>query len=261
MKRRWIALALLLAVLATAAWAQSIVQDGQTTTRQSSSLGGHIVRTDSTQDANTGDGNGNVYVREAYPDAGRLWKYQSIIQSTLYPTYARISTSVLKGPQADSSLAKDMLGANRMALALSYTLRDSTSMALLGIQVRTHLTDNTDSVSTFIWPGWGTSTDITGAIKDSSCSSIDPLAGVNSAGIFMGDTVNALIGERPVWLHQTNVQRYRWIPLMSQRGEWLAAPYVSVRVRIIRLYGTSGVARTGTTAPSTVVNLDLVGWR
>lgn len=267
--RTWLALLALVALIGAAiAWAESQTQDGQSTRGvQQSSLGGHLYRSDSSQWSNSGDGAGNLYTTEANPDRTFLKKYQSIIQQTLYPTYARISSSVLKGPQADSSSARDMLGANHSALAISYTLDDSTSSALLGIEVRGHLTQNTDSVSTFFWRAWGPRNSINVAqgsaatIRDTLGAIIGPGMGLASGGSFMADTVNALISERPIWLAQTNTHRYIWMPLQDENGAWFAAPYMSIRARLIRVYGASGVAYVGTQAPATVLNVDLVGWR
>lgn len=260
--RRWIALALVGLAWANVGWAQSVVQDGQSTRGvQQSTLGGHMVRSDSTQDANTGDGSGNQYTAEAYPDRTFLKKYQSIIQSTLYHTYSRISTGVLKGPQADSSSAKDVLGAKHLGLAISYTLDDSTRAALLLIEVRGHLTQNTDSVNTFPWTAWGAHKEV---YPTAIAAVIDTVGSMPTDNTFVSthvDTVNAGPTERPVWLSQTGPFRYKWVNLVNpDTGEWFSAPYVSVRVRVIRTYGIS-VANLGTQAPPTTINIDLLGWR
>src|SRR5512134_319395 len=99
--RKWIALALLALGVAGVVWAANEVQDGQSTYGVINSiLGGHIVRGDTTQDANSGDGSGNLYVAEAYPDQTFLIKHTNILQATLYHTYSRLTSSVLKQPQA-----------------------------------------------------------------------------------------------------------------------------------------------------------------
>lgn len=258
--RRWLALALL--ALPALVLAQSVVQDGQSTRGvQQSVLGGHLVGADSTQDANRGDGNGNQYTAEAYPDQTFLKFNPNILQATLFHTYSRISTGVLKGPQADSSAAVSMLGATRMALAIRYTLDDSTSAALLMVDIRAHYATNTDSTNTFNWREWGNRTDIfpttASVIRDTVGSFLDVTANA------LTDTVNAVLGERPVWLNQTNPFRAKWIPLNLPKSgaQWGGGPYVSVRARVIRTYGANGVAYTGTNAPPTALQVDLVGWR
>lgn len=225
----------------------------------------------------TGNSDGATNTREVSPEYQQLWKYQSLLQSAMYPTASVIAggtNPALKSPQADSSQAKNMLGANHMALAISYTLDDSTSMALLGVQVRGHYSENTDSLSTFVWNAWGpgnsrytaqgtaaTVRDSVGASANSSAG--DANSGLTSGSSFMADSVNCLAGERPIWLNRTapGQQRYLWIPLETQNGTPFSAPYVSIRWRIIRVYGASGVAYVAKQAPVTLVNADLIGWR
>lgn len=259
--RRWIALVALL--LPVSASTQSVVQDGQSTRGvQQSVLGGHLVRADSTQDANTGDGSGNLYVIEAVPDRSFLKKYPGLIQNTLYHTYSRLSSGVLKGPQADSSSAKDVLGAKHLALGIGYSLdADSTAAALLMVEVRGHLTQNTDSINTFAWRGFGQREIQAPTAVTAWYDTIGDFAERNSSALT--DTVNAVYGERPIWLNRTNPFRYVYVPLTNPNsGEWFSAPFVSVRVRVIRTYGGTGItAYTGVNAPPTTVNIDLLGWR
>lgn len=268
---KWL-LALALLGLATTGWAQSVVQDGQSSRQvQQSLLGGHMVRSDSTQDANTGDGSGNQYTKESSPDQTFLIKRTSVIQNSLFrvgsfQSAPTVGTQAL--PQVDSCTAQVTLGATRMALAITYTLdTDSLCGALLCVEVRGGYTTNTDSLSTFKW-NWSNSFSgkaVGAAARDTLGSMATTATGTTVAAFasIVLDTTNVSQTEKAVWLNEVGPFRHIWLPITNRdTGEWFSAPYTSVRVRIIKNYGsTACTAWTGKAAPRTSVNIDLVGWR
>lgn len=245
--------------------AQNVVQDGQSTRGvQQSILIGGINRADSTQWAFSNDGSGNLYMTDANPDRTFLYKYQSLIQNSLWRVQqcqAAPTTCTWVLPQADSSLAKLTLGARHMALLITYTLDDSTCEALVGIEVRGHMTQNADSVSSFLWR-WR---DVVPAAIDTAGSMATTNAGT-SVGLFATtalDTANVAFFERPIVLSAINSYRAIYLPITNRStGEWFQAPYTSIKVRVIKAYGsTACTAWTGKAGARTNLNVDLLGWR
>ena len=266
MKLRRIAAALAAGALAIVALvAATSVQNGQSTNGvQKLDIVGGINDADSVGQALSFSGR-NVLVTESSPDQTFLIKRTNVAQATLYHTNS-ISAG-RKGPQADSTLVPvSMLGANRMALLIRYSLdADSGRAALLMVQVRGHYAANADSTNTFIWRAWNTREQLFPTAAATQATIVDTIGNFadidyNSANT---DTTTGSYGERPVWLNRVDPHRAIWINLVNpETGEWFSAPYVSIRVRIMRVYGSTAVtAWTGTSAPATSIQADLVGWR
>jgi hypothetical protein len=263
--RKWIALALL--GLPALASAQSVVQDGQSTRGvQQSTLGGHLVRSDSTQDANTGDGSGNQYITEANPDRTFLKKYQNVIQNVLYPTGSQILSLAQRGPQSDSTSARDMLGCKHIALKIHYTLDDSARAALLAITVQGGYVGNNDSVSVASWRNWRAAAvpATWGTVPKDTIGtfSTNPavMSYIDSTGISASDELIVVLSE--IGAPGNLGGRDLWINLVDPvSGEWFNAPYVSIRVRLIGVYAASMVRHQNAKAPATAISADLVGWR
>jgi len=265
--RKWMAVALLLALAAGAAHAQSVVQDGQSTRQvQQSMLGGHLYRADSTQWSNSGDGAGNLYTTEASPDRSFLYKYQNVMQvGSLWrvrqcqaaPT---LCTFVL--PQADSSSTMLTLGATHLALMVTYSMdADSGCASLMGLEVRGHSTANSDSVSTFKWRWRAATASPTDTIGSQATTSTG--ATVNGFVTTALDSTNVGPFEAPVWLNNTQPYRAIYIPLVNRdTGELFSAPYTSIKARIVKQYGsTACTAWTGKLGALTAFQITMVGWR
>lgn len=265
--RTLLALAALALLAAGVVSAATSVQNGQSTRGvQQIDLVGGIKDADSTGQVLRFDANGNLLMSESAPPQTFLIKHTNILQGSLWRVQqcqAAPTTCTQVLPQADSSMALSTLGATRLALAIRYNLdADSACAALLCIEVRGHYAANVDSSNTFAWR-WITNTTSTNP------DTVGAMATTNTAttvGAFTNsslDTTNIGLNERAVMLNSTSPFRSIFLPIYNRNtGEQFQAPYTSVRVRLLKVYGSTACTPwTGKAGPITSIQADLIGWR
>jgi len=247
---RWVRVAmaaLAVAVLAESALAQTAADGGKTPltgTKQAvvdiSDSTGVILR--------EGDTAGSLKIGDGARDRDLDWKHLDIINATLIPGNAAISS------------AKDTRGWERAGIVLYVSPEDTTVTAYFAVQVRGGYTAASDSLSSFPWPEWrigaASSPDTIGSRADSvSTSDVTgfPVLQTVDNEFVVRVTVKATGASPP-----GSTAHSLFIPL-CRNGVWWSAPYTTVRVRPL-LHRIAGMG-AATSLNSKTYRVDLVGWR
>lgn len=203
---------------------------------------------------------GNVSVTESASD--QVFNQQSL---------AVINNVGVQIGHRDSSLAPtNTIGWRRIALCISYTLKDSVSIntIALGVRVQGHYVSVLDSTTTFGWTRWRAP--MTTQLPATAPGQVDtigsypapaggsegaqPIGTANTAG---PDEFVVLLSRNPqVWT--TSGPRFLWIILDSPSGPF-QAPYTSIRVRPLAAWNTSQAAITYNSPVK--LRVDLIGLR
>ena len=204
------------------------------------------VAADSSQHLLRVDANGNFNAADPSRDRDLDWKHLDIINGALAPGAAAISS------------AKDTRGWERSGLVIYVSPQSTTYLVTLAVQIRGGYVAASDSLSSFPWPMWNT----TSTFADTLGSRADSTSTTDVSGF---PTVNVVDNEFIVQIRlkasgsSGTTNHSVFIPL-CRNGVWWSAPYTTVRVRPLNPRIAS-LAAPGNTALSQTIRCDLVGWR
>lgn len=247
MKWRKAVVAAVLLAVPVWVWAQQMGTDGRQIPGQNASSAnppqpivmGGVDRSDTSFKAFSFSGD-NLLTTEANPITS-AYRTGTLINNQLTASGAAM---------ADSSTAIPSYDLKRMALTF-YGIFDSLSTVVrVAVQVRGHLTQNTDSSSTFPWYPFTNSTATAGLVKSDSVGhglapTQVPLTAVqatsansSNGGILPGEFVVVFNYSRDDTTAAGNGKPFSapkgiYKPLNSIYHEWWWAPYTSVRVRVL----------------------------
>lgn len=250
--RKWAAVAALM-LCGGVALAQVVQQDGSRTdpgrrgTGQGSLIGG-IVRSDTTMRLLTMDSNGNLKTAEATPMFNN-YRTGTLVNNQLTASGTQMADS--------NTIAIQSYDLKRIGLSF-YGSPDSLSTVVrLAVQVRGHMTQTTDSSSTFPWVRWTNAGGIPGGtgVGIFRSDSIGHQTGFINTPTTPVQSTSATVAAASSYLYPGefmvvfNVARddtsgagasHPWsgpkgyfVPLVGPFGEWFWAPYMSVRVRVL----------------------------
>ena len=261
--RKWLAVAVLMA-LAAVAYSQTVSQDGQRTDPSRRSLGqgmliGGINRTDSTLVVPSFSSTGSASVTEASPDRDASFELLEVL-----PAGAAGTALALSG--ADSSAVLDTRHMRLGMLVLKCVLGgtgtvDTTCVARLAIQVRTHLSGLDDSTNTAAIYSYGGTTAAGAAQIDSvvyghiadGTTLTAVSATPSSITPWSGEWVVKVSAKRNAHGNGFAINGHTFyypsaiaIPLSNLFGRDIYSRYTSIRVRVMTFQKGAASLTTGT---------------
>lgn len=265
--RSWLAVAVLMA-LPVYVWSQVVAQDGQRTdpgrrgTGQGMMIGG-INSADTTFVIPRFNSDGSAVVKEVAPLTSQNLTFANVLTgaSALAIGAADSNATLLdtRGMRLGMLLIKAWIGTAGTV--------DTTCVARLAFQVRTHLNNQDDSSSTFPIYQYGRSSLGTGAASEIPAAMDTVAMGhlFNATGLTAihssGAPINTWSGEFEVRISHmrasygnsvdVNGNQYKYpngiaIPLASLFGRDIYSPYTSVRVRVMTIQKGAASAPTAT---------------
>jgi hypothetical protein len=246
-------------LFAGTALGQTVIQDGTSFRRQ---LQGapkmNLVDADSTGRLDRSDASGNQYVREAFPIYSQTTQFENLINN------AGLALGVADSNANPVDTRQVRLGMLLIKAWLAGTgTVDTTCVARIAIQIRTHLNNQADSASTFAIYRYGVvpAMQATAFAADTSQEGhlysgvpiTEILATPSANTAWSGEYTFLVSGKRNAHGNGFAINGHTYyypngmaIPLATLFGREVYSPYTSVRVRVMTFQKGAANLSTGT---------------